>query len=71
VLLARIASPHRFQFPVVFGSLVAIMPEKEFGKWLYSFSAKDNSSSQRYLPSRSAKKLLQAEGERQVARFLR
>jgi hypothetical protein len=51
--------------------LVAIRPEKEFGKWLYSFSAKDYSCSQSYLSSRSAKRLLQAEGEGQVASFLR
>jgi hypothetical protein len=46
--------------------LVAIRPEKEFGKWLIRLERKTTNGSRGYLPSRSAKELLQAEGDEQV-----
>jgi hypothetical protein len=51
--------------------LVAIRPEKEFGKCFIRFTAKDYSSSRGYLPSRSAKRLLQAEGTRRLTKLSR
>jgi hypothetical protein len=43
--------------------LVAIRPEKDLGNGFIGFQPKTTSSSQSYLSSRSAKRLLQAEGE--------
>ena len=48
---------------VIIHMLVAIRPEKDLGNGFIGFQPKTTSSSQSYLSSRSAKRLLQAEGE--------